>query len=468
MAKILIVDDEDRIREILQIILFGAGHEVCEAENGVKALSVLERETVDLVISDMRMDEMSGLDLLSAIRERELGLPLIFITAFATLDSAVEALRLGAADYLVKPFEEEAVLLAVERALGVGKLIAENIRLKQDVAATEEPQGIFISPPMQKVKKLAQKVAQSDATVLITGESGTGKEVVSRFIHQSGNRNAERFVALNCAAIAQNLLEAELFGHEKGAFTGADKARVGKFEFAGEGTLFLDEIGELPLDSQAKLLRVLQEKCVHPVGGNREVPVSCRLICATNKDLSQMVRQGLFREDLFYRLTVFPIPLPSLRDRKEDIVPLVEFYLQNFGGGRDPEGALTPGAERKLLEYSWPGNVRELFNALERALIMNEVGEPLTADDFPHLGVQSLAVVEQEGEFVLPPSGIDYEELQQSIVMQALELTNGNQSGAARLLSVSRAKFRTMLGQLGGAPQGGSVRIVLRRGGNPS
>ncbi|MBW2186978.1 MAG: sigma-54-dependent Fis family transcriptional regulator, partial [Deltaproteobacteria bacterium] len=374
MAKILVVDDEEKIRTLLEIMLTSAGHQVVQAENGRYALAVLETEPVDLVVSDVCMDEMDGFGLLAAIRERELCCPVLFITAFATLDSAVEALRLGAADYLVKPFEENDVILAVERALGLQRLLLENISLRQEVATTaNRGAGVFVSAPMLKVRDLARKVADSDATVLLSGESGTGKEVVANLIHQAGNRSKEHFVALNCAAIAPTLIESELFGHEKGAFTGADKVRMGKFEFTGNGTLFLDEIGELSLESQAKLLRTIQEKTVQRVGGHKDIAVNCRLICATNRDLAELVRQGGFREDLFYRLTVFPISLPPLRERREDILPLVQHRMAKLGCRYDigsPVEILTPAAQRRLVEYSWPGNVRELFNVVERAVIL--------------------------------------------------------------------------------------------------
>jgi DNA-binding NtrC family response regulator len=464
MAQILIVDDEDKIRTILRFMLISGGHQVYEAENGRKALALLETQPVDLVVSDMRMDDMGGIELLSAIREQELGCPLIFITAFATLESAIEALRLGAADYLVKPFEEKDVLLAVERALGVRKILTENIRLRQQISAGQKKgEGIFVSPAMQKIRDLAQKVAASEATVLLSGESGTGKEVIARFIHQHSKRSSERFVAMNCAAMAPNLIEAELFGHEKGAFTGADKARPGKFEFAGGGSLFLDEIGELPLEAQAKLLRAIQEKSVQRVGGNQEVAVNCRLICATNRDLQALVQQGNFREDLYYRLAVFPIELPPLRQRREDIAPLVENCLVRLGERRPEGDILTPAALQLLHNYPWPGNVRELFNVIERAIIMKGGAGPFNSDDFPHLQPREAALVpvSAEGLFTLPPGGIDYEELQRHIVEQSLAMTQGNQSAAARLLGVSRARFRTLLGLLDNPPQEQRRQILI-------
>jgi DNA-binding NtrC family response regulator len=461
MAQILIVDDEAKIRAILHIMLESAGHQIYEAENGEVALSVLKSEAIDLVVSDVRMDKMDGFSLLAEIREQDMGCPVIFVTAFATLESAVEALRLGAADYLVKPFEEEAVLLAVERALGVRRLLAENIRLKQAFAenAKDRP-AVAVSSAMKKVRDLALKVASSDATVLLSGESGTGKEVMARFIHQSSKRSKERYVAVNCAAIAPSLLEAELFGHEKGAFTGADKARSGKFEFAGNGTLFLDEIGEMPLEAQSKLLRAIQEKSIQRVGGNQEIPVECRLVCASNKDLVKLVRKGDFREDLYYRLAVFPIHMPPLRERRQDILSLVKFHV--FKAGVRVEGEiLTPAAQRLLQSYPWPGNVRELFNVVERAMIMKGGKMPLSSDDFPHLTEQGIPEESSDDLFTLPATGIDYEELQRSIVRQSLQMTMGNQSASARLLNVSRARFRTLIGLI--ADKNGQVKIRLQK-----
>lgn len=464
MARILIVDDEEKIRTILMLMLAGAGHQTFEAESGNVALNVLEQEAVDLVISDMRMDEMGGIELLAAIRERELGCPLVFITAYATLDSAVEALRLGAVDYLVKPFEEKDVLLAVERALGVRKLLAENILLKKEFGGDNQTgQGVFVSQVMLKIQAMAQKVAGSDATVLLTGESGTGKEVVARLIHQASSRRQERFVAINCAAMAPTLLEAELFGHEKGAFTGADKARAGKFEFAGEGTLFLDEIGELPQEAQAKLLRAIQEKSLQRVGGNQEIPIRCRLVCATNQDLGVLVGRNAFREDLFYRLAVFPIHLPPLRERRADIVPLVRHCIEKLSGRQVAGDLLTPAAQKMLEDYSWPGNIRELFNMVERAMIMKEGVLPFSSDDFPYLRDREVAVSIGTDMFKVPVTGIDYEELQRSIVRQALEISANNQSAAARLLQVSRARFRTLLSLLEEQPNlTGETDIAFR------
>jgi len=449
MAKILIVDDEERVRTILKLMLAGKNHEISEAGNGLEALDKLAAEQFDLVISDIRMDGLDGHGLLRAIKEQDIGCPVVFITAFATLESAVEALRLGAADYLVKPFEEQQVHLAVERALGMGRLLTENVSLRQELAQKQEQQeeeGVFISPAMLQVRELAQRVAAKDTTVLLTGESGTGKEVIARFIHRASPRRQERFVSLNCAAISPNLVESELFGHEKGAFTGADRRQEGKFEFASGGTLFLDEIGELPLEAQAKLLRVIQERIIQRVGGNQEIEVDIRLICATNQDLEKLTASGAFRQDLYYRIAVFPIHVPPLRERREAIPVLAAHFIRRWSRKQQMNGdLLTPGASRLLQDYPWPGNVRELANVMERVMILKDGQLPVNSDDLQFLRPAPATAEELEELFTLPPGGIHFETVQRRLVNQALERTGGNQSAAARLLGLTRAKFRTLL-----------------------
>ena len=447
MAEILIVDDEERIRHILNMMLSGAGHNACEACDGKEALDILEKESFDLVISDIRMDRINGKQLLSEIKKNGLGIPVIFITAFASLESVVDALRLGAADYLVKPFEEKQVLLAVERALGVRRLLVENARLRQDICqGMKEKQPVFKSERMLHVRDMAEKVAKTDATVLITGASGTGKEVISRLIHRAGPRKNQRFVAVNCAAISTNLIESELFGHEKGAFTGADKKKEGKFEYADKGVLFLDEIGELPLEAQSKLLRVIQEKRVQRVGSNTDLMVDVRLVCATNQDLTQLVKAKKFREDLYYRLAVFPIHIPPLRERKEDILPLATHFILKYISKDTVSGDIfTPAAVRILKNYSWKGNVRELANIIERVMILKEGRLPVSSDDLRFLTLEFQPEKETSGLVKIPPGGINFDALEKSIVRQSLEMTSGNKSAAARLLGLTRARFRTLM-----------------------
>jgi len=446
MAYILVVDDEEKIRNILRIMLSLKGHRVDLAASGEEALELVRENCYDLVIADIRMEGMSGLELLEEIKKLSPPVPVVFITAYATVESAVEAMRAGAVDYIPKPFEEERIHLTVERALGISKLLSEKEALKRELDRYVLPGDIVCaSPAMQRVIQMVQKVAQKpDTTVLITGESGVGKEVIARYLHRLSPRAEKRFVAINCAAIPQNLIESELFGHEKGAFTGAVKRKKGIFEAAQGGTVFLDEIGDLPLEAQAKLLRVLQEKRVQRVGGTEEIPVDVRIVAATHQDLEALVSQGLFREDLFYRLNVFPISIPPLRERPEDIVPLAEHFICKFLN-RKPEGPLlTPGAEKLLKRYSFPGNVRELANAIERALILSGGELPLTAD---HLGFLEPRPKEKN-PFVLPPEGLKLEELEKELIRQALERTGGNQSAAARLLGLTRSKFRTRMKML--------------------
>ena len=446
MANILIVDDEDRIRSILRILLESRQHLIDEGENGITALEKLEDNKFDLVISDIRMDGMGGKELLSEINEREIGCPVIFITAYASVESSIDALRLGAVDYLVKPFDEDQVHIAVERALGFGRIISENVILQKRLKDSGAQDNIiFVSKAMKKVEELSLKVAKSDATVLITGESGVGKEVVARFIHASSQRTKNRFVPVNCAAISPSLMESELFGYEKGAFTGASNRTEGKFEFANNGTLFLDEVGDLPHGAQAKLLRAIQEKAFSRVGGNKEVELDIRLICATNQNLEQMVREKKFRQDLFYRLAVFPIEVPPLRERKEAIIPLSIDFIKKYGKMSDYDSEIITGGGQNILKgFAWPGNVRELANAMERVMILKSGKLPVTADDLGFLNIDGTSVI-LEGDFNLSPSGIDYDGLQKQIVLQALEMANDNKSSAARLLGLSRARFRTLV-----------------------
>ena len=448
MARILIVDDEEKIRHILSIMLKLKGHQTEEAASGQEALVLLEQEPFDVIITDLKMPEMDGYELLKIVKESDNPIPVIVITAYATVESAVEAMKKGAVDYITKPFEEGQIVLAVEKAIGLSRIIKENIDLKRRVKRLSKGGEIVcVSSAMQQVMDLAMKVAaKAETTVLITGESGTGKEVVARFIHDNSPRSKKRFVALNCAAITDTLVESTLFGHEKGAFTGADHSKQGVFEYASGGTLFLDEIGDLPLEAQAKLLRALQEKTIQRVGGNEPIHVDVRVICATNQDLQELVEQGQFRQDLFFRINVFPIHIPPLRDRKEAIIPLAEFFVKKFLDDFDSsEQLLTDGAKRILKEYNWPGNIRELANTMERAAILAGL-PPITAEHLSFLYCQNIAP--DKKTFKLPEEGINLEELEKDLIRQALEMTGKNQSAAAKLLGLTRSKFRTRLKQL--------------------
>ncbi len=446
MAKILIVEDEEKMRHLLSIMAGGRGHEVDQAADGVKAMEKLSSRTYDMVISDIKMPNMDGMALLEKMQEKNIFCPMVFITAFATVESAVEAMRSGAVDYITKPFEEQRILLTIERTLNLGRIVSENRDLKLRLKLTKESEEIiYVSREMSAVMELAAKVAGSDSAVLIHGESGTGKEVLAKFIHKAGGRAQGRFVPVNCAAISPGLVESELFGHEKGAYTGADKRSAGKFEFANGGTLFLDEIGDLPLEAQAKLLRALQEKKIQRVGGNEEIPVDARVVCATNRSLEEMVAKNDFRRDLFFRINVFPMEVPPLRERMDDVIPLAEHFLKRFSGG--DAFAITNGAAKTLLSYNWPGNVRELANAMERSVILEREKGSITANTlcFLNFNVNNGGGC---GGFRLPPEGLSLEELEKEIVRQALEATGNNQMAAARLLGLTRAKFRVLMKQL--------------------
>jgi len=448
MAYILVVDDEEKMQHLLSIMLIRQGYSVDRAGDGRKALEMIQANPYDMVISDIRMPNLDGMGLLTAIRELNIPCPVVFITAYATVDSAVEAMRQGVADYITKPFEEERILLTVERTLGISRIMTENFELKEQLQAVSSNREIvYVSKKMAKVMENAVRVAASDTAVLITGESGTGKEVIARFIHSSSPRSKARFVPVNCASISPSLVESELFGYEKGAFTGADRRTKGKFEYADGGTLFLDEIGDLPMEAQAKLLRALQDKKIQRVGGNQEIPLDVRIICATNQDLKQLAEKGKFRQDLYYRINVFPILSPSLRERPEDIVPLAEHFLRQFIGVSDIR--MTEGAMRTLTSYNWPGNVRELANAIERVMILYKGGGMVTAETLSFLR-ETPAPNCTENLFKLPPEGFSLEALEKELVRQALEASGNNQTSAAKMLGLTRAKFRVLARQVSG------------------
>jgi len=445
MAYILVVDDEEKMRHLLSILLEKNGHQTARARDGREAFEMVQSTPFDMVITDIKMPRMDGTELLNKIKAQDLSCPVVFITAFATVESAVETMRQGAADYITKPFEEDQILLAVERTLKLSRILAENRELRQNLEKLAEDHNIvYQSDQMSRIVELASKVAKTDSAVLITGESGTGKELIARFIHFESVRSKGRFVPVNCAAISSQLVESELFGHEKGAFTGADRKTQGKFEFASGGTLLLDEVGDLPLEAQAKLLRALEEKKIRRVGGNEEIDIDVRVICITNRNLTDLVQKGGFREDLFFRINVFPIHPPPLRERPADIAPLARYFLENMNDG--PEIRLTPGAVRILKEYTWPGNVRELANAMERAVILSTDQGAITSETLSFLKSSGHSPLDENG-FQLPSRGISLEALQKDIVRQALEISANNQTTAARLLGLTRAKFRVLMKQ---------------------
>jgi DNA-binding NtrC family response regulator len=371
MARILVVDDQEMMRDSLAATLVREGHEVVAASDGPAAINKLQQQKVELVITDLKMPKMTGLELLSEARKIRPDVPVVLMTAFATIQTAVEAMKLGAYDYIQKPFEADEIKLLVDRTLEHTRLRLENAALRSMTEGTEPRPLIGLCSLMQQVKHKIELVARSNATVLIRGESGTGKEVVARAIHAASPRAPRPFLAVNCAALSENLLESELFGHEKGSFTGADRLRRGRFELADGGTLFLDEISEIAPALQAKLLRVLQESAFERVGSSNTQQVDVRVIATTNRNLEQAVAEGKFRGDLFYRLNVVPIDLPPLRDRAEDVPDLCRHFLHGIAR-RDNSvfRHIEPDALRLLQRYPWPGNVRELQNIIERAVVL--------------------------------------------------------------------------------------------------
>jgi DNA-binding NtrC family response regulator len=388
--RMFVVDDEPSICRVLSQLFTREGWNVLTFSNPVEALNALAETDVDVIISDLKMPQMTGVEFLQALRQRGSTVPLLVITAHGSIATAVEAIKLGAYDYLCKPFELETVKLAVQRALKQQKLQEEVAYLRQELQGRYEFSNIIgSSPKMQEVYRLIEKAAGSRANVLILGESGTGKELVARALHFNSPRSAKRFVAVSCAALPQELLESELFGHEKGSFTGANWQRAGRFELADGGTLFLDEIGDISLATQTKLLRVLQEREFERVGGSKAVKVDVRLVAATNADLPTLIRKGTFREDLYYRLRVIEIPLPPLRERREDIPLLVRHFVKSFAdqNKRKIEN-VSEETMAVLLRYDWPGNIRELENAIERAVVMAEDDIPLLTSDLLPINVR--------------------------------------------------------------------------------
>ena len=463
MGKILVVDDEQSMREFLGICLRRAGHEVTFATNGREAVDQLRTTMIDVVVTDLRMPgELDGLGLLHAIKSGEIkyaaapgSTPSIFepevilVTAFATADTAIAAMKQGAYDYLTKPFQVDEITAVIARAIEKRALVADNAALRDQLAGRARLANLLgKSRPMQKVFELIGKIHSARTSVLITGESGTGKELVARALHTEGSRAKAPFVAVNCGAIPAELLESELFGHKKGAFTGAVVDKIGLFLQADGGTMFLDEIGELPSGLQVKLLRALQERRIKPVGATDEIEIDARVIAATNRDLEAEVARGAFRADLFYRLNVIEIHLPALRQRREDLPLLTEHFLRRFGTehGRVPK--LTTAAMRKLESFDFPGNVRELENMLERAIALSS-GNLIDADDLPDARSRSAPEV----PLPFPAEGVDLERLvadhERAWITRALELSGGVRKRAAALLGISFRSFRYRLVKLG-------------------
>jgi two-component system response regulator AtoC len=437
--QILVVDDEANMRRVLEIMLQKMGYRVLSAANGREALERYQANAVDLVITDLRMPEMDGIGLLAALREAGSSVPVILITAHGTIETAVQAMKQGACDYILRPFDIDVIELAVSRALSGAEVARQNAFLKQEI---ERGWDAFIgtSEPMRQVYELIQRVGPSKASVLIRGETGTGKELAARAIHNASSRRDKLFVPINCAAIPADILESELFGYEKGAFTGAVKERVGKFELADGGTIFLDELTEMPMALQAKLLRVLQENSIERLGGNRIIDLDLRVIAATNRDPLEAVRDGKLREDLYYRVNVVSVELPPLRERTADIPGLVRHFIQKHGhAGADTRPSET--ALACLADYRWPGNVRELENTIERALILSGGGVldvvHFNLDARPANDGAALADGPAFTGEALPPLASAVEALETRLIEAALNRADGNKARAAALLDIS-------------------------------
>lgn len=431
LKRILAVDDEPHMRRLLEISLKQAGYQPVLAADGREALDVIKSQAIDLVVSDLHMPGMNGLELLRTLRETNEHLPFIIVTAQGEIKTAVEAMKLGAADYILRPFDLETLELAITKALSVEKLTRENAYLKS-ASATENTLLVGESAAMQALKKMIQQVGPEKATVLITGETGTGKELIAQAIHQASPRKGSLFVAINCAAIPAEMMESELFGHEKGAFTGAQKERIGKFELADGGTLFLDEVTEMPIQLQAKLLRALQSNVIEKLGSNKQIALDIRVIAATNRAPLEAVKEGKLREDLYYRLNVFSIQAPPLRERHGDIRLLAEYFL-----GKQ-QTRLSPEAQQKLNQYDWPGNVRELENILERAAILagrdTVLPEHLPLNT-PSVSRMDIGLQADDSTSLSIPQAVAL--IEKRLISEALAASKGNKAKAAKLLEIS-------------------------------
>ncbi len=445
MASILIVEDEPKMRRLLELNLGQEGfttHAAADAETGLK---LLNSEKIDLVVTDFRLPGMSGLEFLQQVKRVNAALPVVVMTAYGSVESAVEAMKIGASDYVLKPFSLDEMVLVIRKELDSHKLREENRSLREALGRRYEYKNIIAqSDRMQAVLGLVERVAPTTTTVLVGGESGVGKDLIARAIHEHSHRSAGPFIKINSTAIPENLLESELFGYEKGAFSGATTSKPGKFELADKGTLFLDEIGDVPPAIQVKLLRVLQEREFERLGGTKTLKVDVRLVAATNRDLRAALEEGTFREDLYYRLNVVAIDIPPLREHKEDIPALINSFLQRFArDAKAPVKTVTPAAVKMLMDFHWPGNIRELENVIQRAVTL-ATGPILDSDDI-HLDLP----VSKVGAAPTLPEGVTLEQWEQEIIREALRRANGNKSQAARVLGLSRNALRYRLSQMG-------------------
>ncbi len=450
MPKVLIVDDEKNYLLVLEDLLCDEGYDVVTASSANEGFEIVQREAIDTVLSDIKMPGMSGIEFLEKILSVDPDMPVILMTAFAEVDQAVNAMKKGALDHIQKPFDNEDVKAAVKRGVEKRQLVRSIRRLDTGLGNLW---GNIIgeSDPMKRVFSIMKRVSDTPTTVLVTGESGTGKELIARGLHQASSRSNAPFVSLNCAAIPENLLESELFGHEKGSFTGAIGLKEGKFEYADGGTLFLDEVGEMPLNIQVKLLRVLQEQEFQRVGGNKEIKVNVRLVAATNKDLKEEVELGRFRGDLFFRLNVVNIKVPPLRERRSDIPFLVAHFVSKYSQklGRNIR-EVSPDAMKSLYSYNWPGNVRELENVIESALVMSN-GSSIKKNDLPREIKKHNETPEGSSTFISMDSGLmdTLDAIEEKMIRQALKQSGNVQAQAAKILGISRSNLQYKLKKYG-------------------
>jgi DNA-binding NtrC family response regulator len=447
MPTILIVEDEAKMRRLLELNLGEDGFSTLSAGDAESGLKILRENSVDLVLTDLKLPGMSGLEFLQSVKRQNAAIPVVVMTAFGTVETAVEAMKAGASDYVLKPFSLNEMRMVIRKELDVHNLREENRSLREALGKRyAHPNVVARSVKMQEVLATVDRVAPTNSTVLLGGESGVGKDLIARAIHEKSRRAAGPFIKINSTAIPENLLESELFGYERGAFTGANASKPGKFELADKGTLFLDEIGDVPQLTQVKLLRVLQEREFERLGGTRTVKVDVRLIAATNRDLREALEQGTFREDLYYRLNVVPIDIAPLRQRKEDIPDLVNLFISRVSGdsGKPVEG-ITPEAMQILVNYYWPGNVRELQNIIERGCALAK-GTVLKVEDI-HLDARPARAINGPSNFL--PEGMTLEQWEDEMIRESLRRANGNKSQAARLLGLSRNALRYRLSKIG-------------------
>jgi DNA-binding NtrC family response regulator len=447
--RILVIEDEEKLRRVVQLQLQSSGYEVEQAATAEDGLAGAER--ADLVLTDLRLPGMSGLDFLEKMHASRPGLPVVMMTAFGSVETAVEAMKKGAADFLVKPFSLDHLTAVVAKALEMQELREENKRLKEELGGRYQLDSIVgRSSPMQDVFAMVLRAAPTRATVLLAGESGVGKDMIARAIHYHSPRKDKPFIKINCTAIPENLMESELFGYEKGAFTGANMTKPGKFELADTGTVFLDEIGDVPLAIQVKLLRILQEREFERLGSNKTRHIDVRVVAATNVDLRRALEEGTFREDLYYRLNVLPINIPALRERREDIPYLADHFIRKHAAELGTaELEMTQEATEKLMAYHWPGNVRELENVVERSLVLATGGRLEAADIRLDMAPRSRAVAAGGDGTLFLPEGMTLDQYEETIIREAMRRAQGNKSQAARLLGLTRNALRYRLGQMG-------------------